>query len=164
MSWPTDPKTLQVIDRVVVVLGAIIGGGPDYFYTAGEVVKGFKFHKTATKFPCYMVAAEGEPEKPRPIGDNHYLATLAVSVKAWVDLEAGEPVSKLMRCLRDVQRAINEDTKSGAGAGSLGVICTGGCTIDTAELDSGFLAIEGRGYGYFDLRVLATVEGDWGEI
>lgn len=163
MAWPADPKTLQVVDRIVAVLGALTRGDA-YFYTAGEVMKGFRHYSTATKFPCYMVATEGEPEKPRPIGDNHYLATLAVSVKAWVDLEQGEPVSKLMRCLRDVQKAINEDSKPGAGAASLGVICSGGCVVDTAELDSGFLSIEGRGYGYFDLRVLAVVEGDWGEI
>jgi len=163
MSWPAEPKSLQVLNRIVTVLEEIGGGSPDYFYTPGEVVKGFKIHRSATKFPCYMVALEGMPERPTPIGDNHYLETVAVSVKAWVDLEAGESVTKLLRCLRDVQKAVNEDTKSGAGATSLGAICCS-CNVDTAEADSGFLMLEGRGYGYFDQRIVAVVEGDWGEI
>jgi hypothetical protein len=162
MSWPTDPKSLQVIDRVVEVLKGIVGGGPDYFYTP-DVLKGFRMHTSVTKFPCYMVALEGMPERPRPTLDSNYFQTVAVSIKAWVDLEQGESVTKLMRCLRDVQKAINEDTKPGAGPLSLGVICCQ-CNVDTAEADSGFMAVEGRGFGYFDQRVVAVVEGDWGEL
>ena len=163
MSWPTDPKSLQVVDRVVAVLQGIVGGGPAYFHTPGEVMKGFRMYTTVTKFPCYMVALEGMPERPTPTGDNRYHQTVAVSVKAWVDLERGESVSKLLRCLRDVQKAINEDTKSGAGPASLGVICCS-CNVDTVEADSGFLAIEGRGFGYFDQRFVVVIEGDWGEL
>lgn len=163
MAWPTDPKSLQVIDRFIVVLQAIVGGGPGYFYTPGEVMKGFRHYETATKFPCYMVALEGSTDRPVSVGDNHYHQTLAVSVKGWVDLEKGEAVSKLMRCIRDVQKAINEDTKSGAGAGSLGVIAPQ-CNVDTVEADSGFLSIEGRGYGYFDQRFIVVTEGEWGEL
>jgi len=163
MAWPADPKSLQVIDRIVTVLNGIVGGGPAYFYTPRGVMKGFRHYETVTKFPFYMVAFEGSTDRPVPTGDNQYHQTLAVSVKGWVDLEKGESVTKLLRCVRDVQKAINEDTKSGAGPLSLGVICCS-CNVDTAEADSGFLAIEGRGYGYFDQRVVAVIEGDWGEL
>ncbi|MBE3131369.1 MAG: hypothetical protein IMZ54_11740 [Acidobacteria bacterium] len=163
MSWPTDPKSLQVIDRIVEVLNDIVGGGPAYFHTPGGAIKGFVHYSTVTKFPYYMVAFEGASERPVPMGDNQYHQTLAVSIKGWVDLEKGESVSKLLRCIRDVQKAVNEDTKSGAGADSLGVLACQ-CDIDTTEADSGFLAIEGRGFGYFDQRVVVVIEGDWGEL
>lgn len=162
MSYPTDPKTLQVLDRVLLVLREIVRGD-DYFVTPGDVIKGFAHYSTLTRFPAYMVAFEGASERPVPIGDNLYHETIAVSIKGWVDPELGECVTRLLKCVRDVQRAVNEDTRPGAGPLSLGVLCCQ-CDVDTVETDNGFLAVEQRGFGYFDQRVVAVVEGDWGEL
>lgn len=159
-TYPPDPLTLQVIDRIVTVLKGIVGGA-DYFYTVGEnVIKGAKHYQEVTSFPFDMVSAETEDRKPEYLPDNLVRKYMAVSVKAYVDAEGGEPVTKLLKHLRDVQKAINEDSRSGT-AGALGAIADF-TEIETVETDNGMLALEG--YGYFDQRVVVCITGNWGTL
>jgi hypothetical protein len=85
-----------------------------------------------------------------------------IQIEAYVDSRGDDDtVTKLIKHLADVQKAINDDTKSGAGAGSLGVIADY-AKVGIAETDDGMLA--GEGLAAFKLSVQVQISGDWGEL
>jgi hypothetical protein len=160
MTAPATSKRLKVVDRFITVLQAI-HQGTVYHYTPYQVSKRLAHYKECGGFPFYMVHVDGSQGPPEQHLDNEYVETVAISVKCYVNTELGEAVTKLEKCLQDVRRAINLDSKS-TDPESLGVICGGYVDLDTVETDSGYLSLEG--FGFFDQRVLVRIVGDWGEI
>jgi hypothetical protein len=160
MAAPTTPIRLAVIDRVVTVLKAI-SAGTTYFYTPYEVVKRAKNNTECGGFPTYMVfiASTSEPEQHL---DSEYVVTMNLTVGGWVDLELGEPQSKLCKCIRDVELAIATDAKSTV-AGSLGALCSNGLVdIGAVETDNGGFSLQG--FAAFEQTVKVQIIGDWGEL
>ena len=160
MAIPTSPLRLQVIDRAIVVLKAI-AAGTSYFYTPYEVVKRLKNFNECGGFPTYMVffgSASGTPEAHL---DNEYVETMTLSIQGWVDMELGEPQTKLCKCIRDVQKAINDDAKSTV-VGSLGQLTSGMCDIGTCETDNGGFSLSG--FAFFEQTVSVKIVGDWGNL
>ena len=161
MSYPADPKTLQVLDRVVVVLQEIVAGD-DYFYTPGGVIKGIVAYDTITSFPGDMVYLGSEHQAPEYHLDGTVLKFPTVQIEGYVDATGEEDtITRLIKHLADVQRAVNEDSKSGAGPDSLGVIADY-ARVGIAETDDGMLAGEGR--AGFKLSIQCCVSGEWGEL
>jgi len=160
MAAPTSPLRLQVIDRVLAVLKEI-NAGTSFFYTPYEVVKRLKNFNECGGFPTYMVffgSASGSPEAHL---DNEYVETLTLSIQGWVDMELGEPQTKLCKCIRDVQKAINDDSKSTV-TGSLGQLTSGMCDIGSVETDNGGFSLQG--FAFFEQQVSVKLVGDWGEL
>jgi hypothetical protein len=161
MSYPTDPKTLQVLNRIIAVLEDI-GGGDSYFYPSGGVIRGIIAYDTITSFPFDMVYLGPEHSPPEYQMDGLILKFPTIQIEAYVDSRGDDDtVTKLIKHLADVQKAINDDTKSGAGAGSLGVIADY-AKVGIAETDDGMLA--GEGLAAFKLSVQVQISGDWGEL
>jgi len=158
---PTDSLTLQAIDRVITVLKAIVAGD-DYFYTPYDVAKKFIHWQespvTPTK-PHYMVFRDsgGSIEFS---GTNQYDETWYINIKGYVKDNA-DTVTKMERAIRDIRKAINDDSKS-AEAGSLGVIAVQTIFEAPPETDNGYLSSEG--FGFFDMRVKVITSGDFGEL
>jgi hypothetical protein len=160
MAVPTTPLRLAVIDRMLVVLKAI-SAGASFFYTPYAVQKRLMHFKECGGFPTYMIfmgAASGAPEAHL---DSEYVETLTLSVQGWVDMELGEPQSKLCKCIRDVQKAINDDSKSTV-VGSLGQLTSGMCDIGGCETDNGGFSLEG--FAFFDQTITVKIVGDWGTL
>ena len=159
--YPSDPKSLVVIDRIVEVLAAIRAGA-DFFYTPQEVTKRFIHWRDAKGYPTYMVhiASGGVVTN---IGTDLYRYQFWLSVKGIVR-ELGDTVSPLVKSIRDIQKAINDDTKDRSSTGALGTMpCITEIRIDDPpETDNGYLAVEG--FGFFDQRIRVSIDGDFGEI
>jgi hypothetical protein len=162
MSYPLDPKTLQILDRVIEVLKDVTAGA-DYFYSiGGNVIKGIVGYDTLTSFPFDMVYLGPEHSAPEYQPDGLVIKFPTIQVEGYVDATGEEDtITRLIKHLRDVQKAVNEDTKSGAGAGSLGVIAVY-ARVGIAETDDGMLAGDGR--AAFKLSINCCVDGDWGEL
>jgi hypothetical protein len=154
---PTDPKRLQIIDRIVEVLKTI-SAGTDYFYTPIEVDKGFKAEMRG--YPSYFVTSESGGEIGMNM-DELWDETFYIAVHGVVK-SAEDVVTPLERAIRDVRKAINTDFMPDAGAGSLITLATA-VTIDSPpEIDYGF---EGQGFfGYFTQRIRIQTFGRFGEI
>jgi hypothetical protein len=160
MAYPTTPLRLQVIDRAVTVLQAI-SAGTSYFYTPYAVQKRLMHWKECGGFPTYMIFMSRSEEPERHL-DNEYMTAYTISVQGWVDLEMGEPQSKLCKCIRDVEKAINEDSKS-TTAGSLGALASNGLVdIGAVETDNGGFSLEG--FAFFEQLVSIKLIGDWGDF
>lgn len=158
MALPSaDPKRLQVIDRVVSVLKSI-SAGADYFYTPMEVCKGFK--AALRGYPAYLVLSASGGEIMQHL-DQQLDEAFYVEIRGAVQ-DVGDVVTPLERALRDVRKALNDDFKPEAGAGSLITLATS-MMIDTPpEIDYEF---EGQGFfGYFVQRIRFQVSGEFGEI
>ncbi|TFG39837.1 MAG: hypothetical protein E4H44_01330 [Candidatus Aminicenantes bacterium] len=159
MAVPTSPKRLQVIDRCVAVLKAI-DPSLGFFYPAYAVQKRLMHFKECGGFPTYFVfmgAGAGAPEQHM---DSEYVESLTLSIQGWVDMELGEPQTKLCKCIRDVQLAISTDAKSTV-TGSLGILCSNGLVdIGGVETDSGGFILEG--FAFFDQTISVKLMGDWG--
>ena len=154
---PADPKRLLIIDRVVVVLRAIKAGDL-FFYTPYEVVKGFI--SSPTGFPIYMVLSETGGEMTMNL-DQQYEETFYVSVRGIVQSN-DDVVTPLERAIRDIRKAINDDFKPEAGAGSLITLASEMRIDGPPEIDYGF---EGTHFfGYFTQRVRLGLYGEIGEI
>ena len=159
MPSPTNPKRLQIRDRIVTVLTAITAGA-NYFYTPAKVLCRLVHLKEADAFPTYCVTHDSGGENI-DLTDNSYDSTFYISVYGYVRDES-DPTAALIKAVRDVERAINEDWKSGA-SGTLGVLAVRILFPEPPETDNGILALDGS-FGYFNLRVRFTVTGDWGAI
>jgi hypothetical protein len=156
---PATPKRLQVVERVVEVLQSITAGA-DYYYTPYAVTKRYVEPDAADGFPFYMVHIDGSTERPESHLDSEYVETIVVSVKGYVKCDLNENVTIVSRCIRDVQRAIDRDSRS-TSVGSLGQL-TVSLDIDTYTTDSGLAGLDG--FGLFEQRIVVRVEGDWGEL
>lgn len=158
---PTNPLTQQVIDRIVEVL-ALITAGVDYFYTPASISKRF-VHWREARFtpdkPLYMVFRDSGGEI-NYIGENLYCEDWVVNVKGYVQ-DKTDTVTKMERAIRDIKKAINDDSKSGA-AGSLGVITAAVTIEEPPSTDNGYLSLEGM--GFFDQRIRIRTDGEFGEL
>jgi hypothetical protein len=154
MSWPTDPKRLQVVDRIVEVLKNV-GAGASYFYTARDVTKRLVHWREVTEFPTYSVFIDSGGTLKDGLG-RWKSSEFHVNVKGIVDDEGEGSVAKVIRCIRDVRYAIETDMRSTA-TGSLGNLCAALFIEEEAETDNGYLSIEGR--GFFDQRIKVVIAG-----
>jgi hypothetical protein len=154
---PDDPKRLQVIDRIVEVLKNIVQGD-DYFYTPYLVTKQFVHWAGLQGFPTYLVYT-GESAEPEIHGTpDMYDETFFVEIEGAIQDQV-DTVTIMERALRDVRKAINEDSKSGA-AGSLGVIA-----IETMISDLSDVVFQTESpYAFFKQRVRVRISGDFGEL
>lgn len=158
---PVDPLSLKVIDRVVVVLKAITAGS-DFFFTPYDVIKKFVHWEEANVKagkPLYMVFRDsgGMIEfAGTDLYDEHFY----LNVKGYVK-DNSDTVTPLERAIRDIRKAINDDSKS-AAAGSLGALGIQTIFEEPPETDNGYLSVEG--FGFFDQRVKIITSGDFGEL
>jgi len=160
MTTPAVPLRLQIINRIVDVLQGITTGAT-YFYTPGDVAKRFIHWSEAKSFPTYMVfsAPGGTVELSGAAGDDsEYTEDFFVSVKGIVK-DSTDTVTKLERCIADVRKAIDADSRSGA-AGTLGVLAVQTRIEDSPETDDGYLSLEG--FGFFDQKVRISIAGVMG--
>jgi hypothetical protein len=160
MTTPAIPLRLQVINRIVEVLGGIVTG-PVYFYTSGVVVKRFVHWSECKAFPTYMVftAPGGTVELSGAAGDDsEYTEDFYVSVKGIVK-DNVDTVTRMERCIADIRKAIDADSRSGV-AGSLGVLAVQARIEDSPETDDGYLSLEG--FGFFDQKIRVSIAGVMG--
>jgi len=156
---PTNPLRLQVQDRIAVVLLSIVAGN-DYFYTPHKVLRRFILPIEATGFPTYSVHPDSGGTIDLSGAPDLYDEVFYVSVKGYVQ-DTLNPGAKLEKSIRDVRKAINEDSKSGT-VGSLGNLCVQVTFEKSPETDDGYLSLEG--FGYFDQQVRVQIAGDFGEL
>jgi hypothetical protein len=159
MAAPADPLRLQVVDRVVAVLSQI-RAGDNYFYTPRQVSKRFVHWNEAKAFPCYSVSTASGGKIELEGAPHTYDEDFYISVKGIVQDQA-DTVTKLERCIRDVRKAIDADSSSGA-AGSLSVLAANYWIDEPPETDDGYLVLEG--FGFFDQRIRFRVSGTFGVI
>ena len=155
---PSASLRIQVINRVVAVLQAIVAGA-DYFYTPYAVVKKYLTESELKGYPTYMVFAStgGNIEIA---STNLYDETFMVSIKGWVS-DPADTVTKVENAVRDIRRAINEDSKLGT-AGSLGALTVEVRIEEPPDTDDGYWSI--ANLGWFDQRIRVTISGDFGEL
>lgn len=161
MAPSTNPLTQQVIERVVTVLAAITTGS-SYFYTPYAVIKRYVHWNEATlrvSRPLYMVFIDSGGAI-NYIGENNYEDDWYLNVKGYVK-DPSDTVTPLVRSIRDVQKAINDDSK-GEGAGSLGAITAAVTIEEPPETDNGYLSLVG--FGFFDQRIRIRTDGEFGEL
>ena len=160
MAPSANPIRLQVIDRIVAVLGAITTG-TDYFFPPGKVAKRFMHLEEINAFPCYMVMAGEKGQSIQLAGaPNEYDEVFSVSIKGVIK-DSEDTVTTCEQALRDIRKAINTDSISGT-AGSLGAIADQVTFVEGPDMDDGYLSLQG--YGYFDQKVMVHIHGDFGEL
>lgn len=153
----TDPKRLQIINRIVTVLGAIAAGA-NYHYTPRQVAKGFVSEPRG--FPVYEVVT-GPGGDIRDHSDFQAEETFTVSVLGTVQ-DAQDVATKLERALKDVRRAISRDLRPEAGAGSLRTLADWAGFDGQADVNYDF---DGKGFfAAFSQRIKFTLSGELGEI
>jgi hypothetical protein len=158
---PTDPLTQQIIERVVTVLAAITAGS-DFFYTPADVIKRYVHWREANLSPdnpLYMVFRDSGGTITY-IGENNYCADYFINVKGYVQ-DNNDTVTKMERAIRDVCKAINDDSK-GESAGTLGALAAAVTIEEPPETDNGYLSLEG--VGFFDQRIRVRIDGEFGEL
>lgn len=158
---PTNPLTQQIIERIIAVLEAITMGD-DFFYTPAAVAKRFVHWREASfspDKPYYMVFRDsgGTIEY---IGHELYCEDWNINVKGYVQ-DNSDTVTKLERAIRDIRKAINDDSKSET-AGSLGALAAAVTIEEPPDSDNGYLSLEG--IGFFDQRIRIRTDGDFGEL
>lgn len=160
MAYTTNPKSLDIIERVVSILKDVTQGDT-YFYTIGEkVVKGLRGFNEATGFPFDMVSFGSDHRPPEYVPDHGVYRYPTIVVTAYVDEENGEAVTKMAKHLRDVQLAVETDLRSTA-VGSLGQLVGWG-HIGSVTTDEGELSFEGLAGFRMELNVCLI--GDWGTL
>jgi hypothetical protein len=153
---PNSPYRLQILDRFVTVLKAVTGGD-NYFYTPAEVTHNFAHWAEVKSYPAYLVYT-GESEEAEIAGTSLYNETFFITVEGWIS-DATDPVRRLELCLRDVRKAINEDSKSSA-TGSLGQM-----TDETMVSDLQAISFKTDSpLASFQQRFRVRVTGDFGEL
>jgi len=158
---PSDPLTQQIIERIIAVLKAITTGD-NFFYTPAAVAKRFVHWREASfsaDKPYYMVFRDsgGTIEY---IGENNYCADYFINIKGYVQ-DNNDTVTRLERAIRDICKAINDDSK-GEAAGTLGALAAAVTIEEPPETDNGYLSLEG--IGFFDQRIRIRIDGEFGEL
>lgn len=154
---PNDPKRLKIVDRLVTVLKTIVAGN-NYFFTPYEIAKGFI--SSPTGFPVYMVLSETGGGMTEEL-DQQWEETFYVSIRGVVQ-STSDVVTPMERAIRDVRKAINDDFKPEAGAGSLITLASSIKIDGPPDIDYGF---EGTHFfGYFSQRIKIQIFGEIGEI
>jgi len=158
---PTNPLALQIIDRIIAVLKGITAGD-DFFFTPYDVAKKFIHWEEAVLTPTkphYMVFRDsgGSIEfAGTDLYDEHWY----INIKGYVK-DNSDTVTKLEKAIRDIRKAINDDSKS-AVAGSLGALGVQTIFEEPPSTDNGYLSSEG--FGFFEQRVKIITSGDFGEL
>jgi len=157
---PTTPKRLTIIDRIVTVLTAITVG-TDYFVTPTLVTKRTLADTEIVTFPVYMVQDGAEAGPPENYSNQNYCEVMTVSIKGVVDAPDGNSVDNVEKSIRDVRRAIMQDTLPAAGSGSLGSL---GVLVfmGAVRTDSGLYGLDG--FGTFELEIQARFYGSWADL
>jgi len=156
-SPAADPKRLLVLNRFVTVLKAITAGA-SYFYTPYDVQNKFYHFNEVPGYPLYMVFTE-DGQQPEEAGHELYDETFSITVNAYVQHSTNAEAVK-ERCLRDVRKAINDDTKNPA-AGSLSAL-TVRVQVGKTETDNGIYSIADA--AFFSQEFIVMISGDYGEI
>lgn len=157
---PTDPKRLQVLDRFVTVLRAIVAGDL-YFFKPAEVVKGSILLGIEAKgYPTYMVNAGSPGEDIEHFVDQQFEETFYPEVEG-IAYSDKDIVGMIEKCIRDVRVAIETDAASGQpgtlGATSLTKI-KGPPDIELGAMANQPTSIVG-GFGWFTQRFSVRIEG-----
>jgi len=158
---PSEPLLLTVMRRVEWVLKGILAGDV-YNYTTGDfkVVRGLRVFTEAVGYPFDMVYLGGDHRPPEYLPDHRVFRYPTILVAAYVDEEMGEPVTKMLKHLADVQLALETDLRSGDQA-SLGALISWG-HLGQVVTDEGELTVAG-GAG-FRQELQLCLSGDWGEL
>jgi len=153
MSYPTDPKSVLVRERIIAVLRDIVGGS-DFFYTPGVVYDNYVNWKAREAFPAYQVyfGAGGEWKEHAGLQAEE---TFSVLVHGEFKERDDSPVA-VRRGIRDVRKAIMDDSASGGTADSLQALCAR-VTLGGTETDNGQGALVGS--GWFTQEFLVTISG-----
>lgn len=155
---PTDPKRLQIRDRIIDVLEAIVEGA-DYFFTPVKVFMVDVLEVQCPGYPCYSVHPDSGGSMAEE-GDSNFAETFFLNVKGLVkDLE--DPGAAVLKASRDVRKAIDADFASGA-AGSLGTLVKGLRFTEPPVTDNGFFSAQGL--GFFEQRVEITACGSYADL
>lgn len=160
MAYPTTPRLITIIDRVVEILKNITAGD-DYFYTVGEnVFLGLRSYAEATSFPFDSVYLGSDHRPPEYLPDHQVYKYPRILVAGITDEEAGEPIKKMVKHLADVQKAIEADLKS-TETGSLGQLVQWG-HLGSVITDEGELGLEGAAGFRQDIDLCLI--GEWGDF
>jgi hypothetical protein len=159
MPGPTQSKRLQVIDRFKAVLSAIVAGD-NYFYTPYEVVKGPMDESKIKGYPTYGVAVVPGGEIVEYL-DSQNAEAFVIAVWGMVR-DMDDITTPLENAVRDVRKAITDDFKPSAGAGSLGTLATDVRIEMPPDMaykygDPGF-------FGLFEQPIRVQLFGEFGEI
>jgi hypothetical protein len=150
---PTKPLRLQVIDRIITVLLAIVEGA-DYWKTTGQVTRRWIPPNQAVAFPVYGVHAS-DGQAPEEIS-GEYTEEFAVLVEGVVK-SSSDTVTEMEHALADVRKAIDKDGRDGATAGALGTL-TVYVRIGRSWTDEGENVASGL--GHFWQEFLVQIAGD----
>ena len=155
MSYPTEPKKLSVIERVIAVLNDIVEGD-DYFYTPGDV-QGKKTHwmKQLADLSYAAIFAGAEDAPVHHAGYN-VEETFSIVVIGDIKNNDGELQKMIPRCLRDVRSALFADMAVGT-AGTLGILCRG---LQLGPWTSGVGQGPSENQGHFEQQFMFTISGD----
>lgn len=155
-------KIEQVIERIETILKGIDNSGGSYYYTVREecVVRGLRVWREARGYPFLMVylGSDSQPVEYHP--DKNIFIYPTIIVAAYVDKEGGEPITKMLRVLRDVRMALESDIRSGE-SGSLGQLAEW-IRLGSVATDEGELALDGL--AGFRLEVNMCICGDYGDF
>lgn len=162
MSYPENPKSILVRNRIVAVLRDI-AAGDDFFYTPGIVYDNFKSWKEREAFPAYMVffGAGGEWQEYQGL---QAAETFTVIVHG--DFKDDDAPTAVRRGIRDVRKAIMDDMTQLSTVESdgdddeddwaLGRLCDR-LTLGPTETDNG--AGAQVGVGWFNQEFKVTISG-----
>lgn len=160
MAYPTTPRLAQIIDRIILILKNVLAGD-EYFYTIGEnVARGLRNYTEASAFPFDCVYLGSDHKPPEYLPDHRVFRYPKFLIAGIVDEEKGEPITKMVKHLADVQKAIEADLKS-TDAGSLGQLVDWG-HLGSVITDEGELGLEGCAGFRQDIDVCLV--GEWGEF
>lgn len=149
MSYPTDPKSVRVRERIIAVLRDIVEGD-DYFYTPGVVYDNYKNWKEREAFPAYQVYF-GSGGEWKSYGGLSAEETFSVIV--YGEFKERDEAPRAVRCgLRDVRKAVMDDAAATSLDGTALRV-----TLGLAETDEGKGALVGS--GWFTQEFLITIAG-----
>lgn len=153
MTTPAKPLRLQVIDRIITVLGAMTEG-TEFWETPGMVTRRYIGPGEAVAYPVYAVFP-GDGQAPEQ-DSGEYRETFEViiggMVKSTVDI-----VTEMEHALADIRRAVDKDARDLTTAGSLGnltvYVTLGACSTDKGENIS-------LGLGFLEQRIQVQIAAD----
>jgi hypothetical protein len=150
MSYPTDPKSIAVRDRVITVLRAIVQGN-DYFFTS-VVFDNWKHFKEILEFPSYEVYfGPSQPLQHLSGGVAQETFTLIVHGR----IQSDDPPGDVRRAIQDVRRALLADRINGAAGALSSLLLT--MFVGASQTDNGEEAE--KGFGWFNQEFICTMYG-----
>jgi len=152
MSYPTDPKSVRVRDRVIAVLKDIVEGD-DFFFTPGAVYENRTTWKEVESYPAYIVwfGSGGEWKEYQGL---QAAETFTLVVHGEFK-DADDAPASVRKGIRDVRKALMDDMATG-GEDSLAELVDH-LTLGATSTDNGTGTM--IGVGYFDQEFLVTISG-----